>query len=291
MVKLLAELTPAKINLFLRVTGRRGDGYHELDSVFLPISIADGLKLEVRTSEQASVALKAGASGLPAADRNLAVRAARAFMKEFAVAAQVSIELEKNIPIGAGLGGGSSDAAAVLRMMAQLCRIEPDDRLAALALSLGADVPYFLDPKPARIGGIGERITPLAGVPSFSIVIAAPPFEVSTAPVFAALKPENWSGAAPQADIEAICAGRITPALTVNDLSVPAIAMFPEIERLRSMLTELGARASAMTGSGGAVFGIFDNAGDAERAADTMRRRVPETRVFACRTLASAGDI
>ena len=284
MVKLLAELTPAKINLFLRVTGRRGDGYHELDSVFLPISIADGLKLEVRTSEQASVALKAGASGLPAADRNLAVRAARAFMKEFAVAAQVSIELEKNIPIGAGLGGGSSDAGAVLRMLAALCRVSDSERLAAIALKLGADVPFFLNPVAARVRGIGERIEPLGRIPEFRLVIAVPPVEVSTAQVFGALKPEQWSGPASDEDINRILQGRITPALLVNDLAQTAMAKWPVIAHLKALLEASGAQAAAMTGSGGAVFGIFPTAEAAEAAGREVAGRAPQARVFVTKT-------
>jgi len=291
MVKLLAERTPAKINLFLRVTGRRADGYHELDSVLLPVSLADHLKLELRTSDQASIVLRSSVPGLAAGDRNLAVRAAHAFMREFGVTAQVSIELEKNIPIAAGLGGGSSDAGAVLRMLAQLCRVATGDRLARIALSIGADVPFFLDPQPVRVGGIGERITTLAGVPSFPLVIAAPPFEVSTGSIFSVLRPENWSGAAPEADIAGIRDGRISPALAVNDLSFAASAMFPEIARLRSILDELGARAAAMTGSGGAVFGVFHQSDDAECAGAAMRLRAPEARIFACRTLASGGRI
>jgi 4-diphosphocytidyl-2-C-methyl-D-erythritol kinase len=290
MVKLLVERTPAKINVFLRVTGRRADGYHELDSVFLPISLHDRVAVEIRNigaTRSAAVAITCNLAELPDDDRNLAVRAARTFMRDYGVAAEVLVDLEKNIPLGAGLGGGSSDAAAVLRMMAALFRFAADERLARVAVAIGADVPFFLAPRPARIGGIGEKITPLDGVPSFPIVLAVPPFEVATAAVFRALKPENWSGAAPDAHLAALRDGLIEPSIAVNDLAAPACAMFPEIARLRSMLTGLGARAAQMSGSGGAVFGVFASGAEARAAASEVSRRAPEARVLTCDTIAS----
>ncbi len=285
-VKLLAERAPAKINLFLRVTGRRADGYHELDSIFVPISLADRLRLEMRPAREGTVALRCNHRGLASDDGNLAVRAARALMREFGVAAAVSIELEKNIPIGAGLGGGSSDAGTVLRMMAALERIDASERLNRLALELGADVPFFLDPRPARVGGIGERIAPLGRFPSLPLVIAAPPFEVSTTAIFRALEPAGWSGAAPAAMVAAILRGEITAAVAVNDLAGAAALLHPEIARLKAVLQELGARAAQMTGSGGAVFGIFASEGEAERAGVEMRRRAPDARVFTASSMA-----
>ena len=143
MVKLLSELAPAKINLFLRVTARRADGYHELDSIFAPVSLYDRVNLELRLSPNCAVLLRCDHTNLGPDDDNLAVRAARAFMHEFGLIAEVMIDLHKEIPVGAGLGGGSSDAGAVLRMMARLTRIEDPLRLAAIALRLGADVPFF----------------------------------------------------------------------------------------------------------------------------------------------------
>jgi 4-diphosphocytidyl-2-C-methyl-D-erythritol kinase len=293
MVKLLAGRTPAKINLFLRVTGRRADGYHELDSVFLPISMYDRISVEVRDAgagEDASVALRCSAPGLPADQDNLAVRAAHAFMREFAIRAEVLIDLDKHIPAGAGLGGGSSDAAAVLRMMAALRPAGGDgaERMGELAASIGADVPFFLAPAPSRVRGIGERIAPLGDVPALPLVIAVPPFEVATASVFRALEPSGWSGPAPDGDLEALAAGEIRPSLTVNDLAAPATSMFPEISRLRSLLAALGARAAQMSGSGGAVFGVFESAEEARQAASEMRRRAVFARIFACETLTGA---
>ena len=286
-MKIVEEQACAKINLFLRVIGRRADGYHELDSVFLPISIADEIRLEVRRSEETTITLNCDAPAL-ASSRNLATRAARAFMSEFGLAAHVQIDLRKRIPVAAGLGGGSSDAGAVLRMLASAAGIEDADdhrRMHRIALSLGADVPFFLDPRPSRVNGIGELIAPIPGVPRLPIVIVAPPFEVPTAAIFRALRPEGFSGAAPDADIEAIARGEISPALTVNDLATAAVAQFPEIRRLKALLEESGARAAQMSGSGGAVFGVFGSAEDADKAAEKVRKRAPFATTIAATTL------
>jgi 4-diphosphocytidyl-2-C-methyl-D-erythritol kinase len=286
-VTIIEERAYAKINLFLRVTGRRADGYHELDAVFLPISLADEIRLEVRRSDETTITLNCDTPAL-ASSRNLAARAARAFMSEFDLAAQVHIDLRKRIPVAAGLGGGSSDAGAVLRMLASAAGIEDADdrrRMHRIALSLGADVPFFLDPQPSRVNGIGELIAPIPGLQSLPIVIVAPPFEVSTAAIFRALRPEDFSGAAPDGDIEAIMRGEISPAIAVNDLAAAAIAEFPEIRRLKGLLEESGARAAQMSGSGGAVFGVFGSVEDAARAAEKVGKRAPFAAAIAATTL------
>jgi 4-diphosphocytidyl-2-C-methyl-D-erythritol kinase len=283
----------AKINLFLRVTERRADGYHELDSVFLPISLADEIRLEIRAADEPSVTVKCNVAELSRSQQNIAARAARSFMTEFDLIGEVLIDLEKRIPVGAGLGGGSSDAATVLCMMAAAAQLSDDDstsRLRRLALSLGADVPFFLDPRPSHVTGIGERIAPIEGVPSIPIVIAVPPFEVSTAAIFRELQPDGWSGAAPDAHIEAVARGDISPELLVNDLATVAIAQFPEISRLKGLLEDSGARAAQMSGSGGAVFGLFDSTGAAESAAAKIRKRAPFATVIAATTLDDESD-
>jgi 4-diphosphocytidyl-2-C-methyl-D-erythritol kinase len=284
MVKLLSEDAPAKINLYLRVTGRRGDGYHELDSLFVQIELCDRLFTEVCPERERTVSMRCDAPTLPVDEGNLAYRAARDFLNEFKIDAQVLIELRKRIPVGAGLGGGSSDAGAVLRMLAALCRVSDSERLAAIALKLGADVPFFLNPVAARVRGIGERIEPLGRIPEFRLVIAVPPVEVSTAQVFGALKPEQWSGPASDEDINKILHGQITAALLVNDLAQTAMAKWPVIAHLKALLEASGAQAAAMTGSGGAVFGIFSTAEAAEVAAREVAARAPQARVFATMT-------
>ena len=286
----IAERACAKINLFLRVTGRRENGYHELDSIFLPVSFADEVRVEVEPAEEILISLDCNIAALASSQSNLASRAARAFMREFDLTATVRIQLAKNIPVGSGLGGGSSDAGTVLRIMAQMVpeviREEPA-RLHDIALSLGADVPFFLDPHPSRVTGVGERIAPLQAIPQLPLVIAIPPFEVATAAVFRALDPDSWSGPAPDSDIDAILRGEITPAITVNDLAPIAIGQFREIGRLKVLLQDLGARAAQMSGSGGAVFGVFHTLEEAERAAANLQRRAPFATVVSATTLSS----
>ena len=283
MLKLLSEAAPAKINLFLRVLGRRSDGYHELDSIFLPIALCDRVRVELRPSSGRSVTLIGNLGGLPADERNLAVKAAARFMATFEVNAAVLISLDKTIPHGAGLGGGSSDAGAVLRMMAALIRLDSPARLARLAVEIGADVPFFLDPRPARVGGIGELIAPLPTMPPWPMVVAVPPVEVPTAVVFRDLKPAHWSGRASDDDVAALTAGDLTAEFFVNDLAAAAIERFPAIGALQRIIKETGARVTAMSGSGGAVFGLFDSMEHAALAADELRRRDAQLRVFAVR--------
>ena len=293
MVTELTGRACAKINMFLRVTGRRGDGYHELDSVFLPVSLAGEIRVEIRAANEPSVIVNCNLPELARSKNNLAARAARAFMSEFDLSAKVLINLEKHIPVGAGLGGGSSDAATILCMMAAAAQLTDDEsagRLRRLALPLGADVPFFLDPRPSRVTGIGERIAALEGVPRIPIVIAVPPFEVSTAAIFRALEPAGWSGAAPAAHLEALARGKIAPEHLVNDLAAVAIAQFPEILRLKGLLEDSGAHAAQMSGSGGAIFGVFDSTDKAETAATRIRKRAPFATVFAATTLDSECD-
>lgn len=293
MVKLLAERAFAKINLFLRVTGRRADGYHEIDSIFVPVSISDRITIEVRPAAAASITLRCNLASLGDPQINLAARAARAFVDEFKISAHVMIDLEKTTPAGAGLGGGSSDAGTVLRMLTAMTSSmlpEPNDvraRLERVAVGLGADVPFFLNPRPARVTGIGERIEALDKFPTLHLVVAVPPVEVPTAAVFKALRREGWSGAVSAGEIEEIVRGENLGRRLVNDLEGPATQLYPQIAKLKVLLEESGARATSMSGSGGAVFGLFRNAGEAGSGAASVRLKAPEARVFAAKTLGS----
>lgn len=291
MVKIVSEKAPAKINLYLRVVGQRPDGYHELDSVLVPVSLYDELALELRTSAARAVTIRCDRPEIPSDHRNLAARAARSFLDEFGIAGEIFIELRKRIPAGAGLGGGSSDAAAILRALAALFRIDNRERLLKLAVGIGADVPFFVDPRPARIAGIGERVLPLENLPRIDLVIAAPPVEVATAAIFRALKRQQWSGPLDDRGLRNLCAGGLAQALLVNDLEAVAAAQHPEILKLKVILQDSGAQAVAMTGSGGAVFGIFPNPAVAQHGADLVRERDPSAAVFAVHTVASQAEL
>jgi 4-diphosphocytidyl-2-C-methyl-D-erythritol kinase len=179
---------PAKINLWLEVIRKREDGYHDLSTLMLPVGIYDTLELE--SCERAGIHLECSNPGIPADASNLAWRAAEAFFGAVGVGGGVHIRIRKQIPVAAGLGGGSADAAAVLLA---LNRMHGNGlaapRLVALAHALGADVPFFLYQRPALATGIGELLDSVEGLPDYPLVLVKPPLEVSTRWVYQSLKP------------------------------------------------------------------------------------------------------
>lgn len=273
-------LAPAKLNLGLRVVGRRDDGYHLLESLFVPLDLSDRLRIVVQADAQTSiaVALAGQAAEVPAGDGNLAARAARAFLDAAGLAARVQITLDKQIPVGAGLGGGSSDAATVLRSLAQLYANKLSAQaLAAIAVGLGADVPFFLDPRPAWVTGIGERIEPLPEFPPFEVLLVTPSPPLATAEVFrafdAALTPPSPSRRMPalRSGSDWSPSAALLANALVNDLEPIAARLRPGIERVRSELERLGAWAVAMSGSGPTVFGLFRDSEQALAASEEGR--------------------
>lgn len=283
-------LAPAKLNLGLRIVGRRPDGYHELESVFVPIDLADELVLACEDPSDGeapvSLALSGEDGGVPADARNLAVRAARAFLDAAGLRARVRIELTKRIPAAAGLGGGSSDAGAVLRA---LTRRFPGavgaEALETLALRLGADVPYFLDPRPALVGGVGERRAPLPGrLPALAAVLANPGHPVATERVFAAYAAAaTQHGPVGQLAMQLVAAlagaaegvARRLEALVENDLEAAAQAVCPALAPVRAALRAAGALAVGLSGSGGTYYGIFADPSAAAAAQARIRLASP----------------
>jgi 4-diphosphocytidyl-2-C-methyl-D-erythritol kinase len=303
---------PAKVNLGLRVVGRRADGYHLLESLFAPLDLADELRIRVEPGRATAIELRvAGAAdGVPGADENLASRAARQFLTAAGLTARVSIAIEKRIPVGAGLGGGSSDAAAVLRTLAdQFANAISHSRLSEIALELGADVPFFLDPRPAWVTGVGERIAPLDDVPALDLLLVTPAPPLATAAVFrafdAALTPggpgrrmpalHNGPGRILIAAIATDEVGHASEArqelaeLLGNDLTPAASRLHPGIDRVRAELDRLGARAVAMSGSGPTVFGIFASAERAQVARAEGRFETTD-RVLVARTSGASAE-
>jgi 4-diphosphocytidyl-2-C-methyl-D-erythritol kinase len=285
-------VAPAKVNLGLRVLGTRDDGYHLIESLFVPLDLADSLEIEIEPDAggAASVELRVVselAGGVSAGDpvpedeRNLAFRAARGFLHEAGLAARVSIELRKRVPSAAGLGGGSSDAAAVLRALSERfpAALDPG-AVFDLALGLGADVPYFLRPEPALVSGIGERIDPVGGIPELALLLVNPGDSLATSQVYGAwdvlaasltpveagstMRAVSGLRASKGKDERAlaVCLGR----LLVNDLEPAARRICPPIGRLQRELLARGALAAAMSGSGATVFGIFPDEGSARAA-------------------------
>jgi 4-diphosphocytidyl-2-C-methyl-D-erythritol kinase len=315
-LRALSVDAPAKLNLGLRVTGVRSDGYHLLESVFVPLDLCDTLAFEVEPGPAARVALRTegGPAELEAGGRNLASRAAVGFLEAAGLGAEVRIELVKRIPVGAGMGGGSSDAGAVLRALAGCFpdALAPAE-LERLAVSLGADVAYFLDPRPALVRGIGDEIEPLASFPALPVVVATPSPGLATAVVFRAWDSAHPCGPAPDsAALTPSGPNRRMPALPVllaeldppaepgrtllanslpadwlgNDLEPVAAGLAPAVVRLRTEIERAGARAVGMSGSGPTVFGVFDDL-DAARAAAARIDWQPADRVHVGRTAGS----
>jgi 4-diphosphocytidyl-2-C-methyl-D-erythritol kinase len=252
---------PAKLNLFLHVTGRRPDGYHTLESLVVPIDRADFITLSPRDDN--AVTRTHGAAGV-AADDDLAVLAARLVQRECGVARGIAIGIDKRVPMGAGLGGGSSDAATVLLGLNRMWRLGLSrETLMKLALKLGADVPFFVFGEPAFASGVGEKLR-ACSVPATWFVVVAPPIQVSTSDIFAAAELTRDSESA-KMPVFSEGYGR-------NDLQPAAVARFHEIanalDALRSVASEAGTR---MTGSGACVLAAFAN----EQAAQQVLSRLP----------------
>jgi len=240
----LAVPAPAKLNLFLHVTGRRDDGYHLLETLFRFIEFGDTLRF--RTRRDGRIERRDGLPGVPP-DQDLCVRAARLLQSEAGVRLGADISLEKRIPMGGGLGGGSSDAATALIALNRLWELDwPRERLQELALRLGADVPVFVFGRSAFASGIGERLGPVE-LPAAWYLVLVPPVAVPTASVFA--DPELTRNSDP------IKIHRFSAGPGRNDLEPVVCRQHPEVAR---HLEWLRARAPAgVTGSGGCVFAAF----------------------------------
>lgn len=254
---------PAKLNLFLHVVGRRADGYHLLQSVFTLIDRCDRIRVRVR--DDAEIRRVSGLPGV-APEEDLVVRAARLLQEASGARLGADIEVEKVIPLGGGLGGGSSDAATVLLVLDRLWRTGfGPEALGELAPTLGADVPFFLFGQTAWVEGIGERLQPVE-LPERWYVVLVPPVAVPTREIFAAaeltrdteaLKMEDFSAQAP--------AGQVR---FRNDLEAVVIKRFPQVASHLEWLRQHG--DARMTGSGGCVFAQFDSRESAQRVMDRL---------------------
>lgn len=245
-MKLVAEAF-AKVNRSLVVLGKRPDGYHELDTLFQAVGLTDRLTFE----ESDGLTLDVDDPSIPAGPENLVLRAARALGEATGVRPRAAITLEKRIPSGGGLGGGSADAAVTLLGLSALWELDlPLERLARVGGALGSDVPFFLHGGTARGLGRGERIVPLPDLPPQAVVLVMPPFPVSTPAVFRRLEAPAWDGgggAVPDAG----------DAPDRNDLEPAAEALFPALRDVREALQRAGAIRARLSGSGSTVFGLY----------------------------------
>jgi 4-diphosphocytidyl-2-C-methyl-D-erythritol kinase len=273
----------AKVNLGLAVLGRRPDGFHEIRTVLMTVSLHD--RLEIRL-EGRGIALEVDDPTLPSGPENLVFRAADRLLGGLRDPPGVALRLYKKIPAGSGLGGGSSDAAAVLVGIDRLLDLRLDPAiLARHAAALGSDVPYFLTGGAALATGRGADITPLPDPPARELLIVHPGTALSTREVYAqfeepltlAPKPASIPG------FERIPVDIASWVRSGNDLEPHAVRLCPAIGAIRSLLQSAGAEVAAMTGSGSAVFGVFADAGARDRAADEAERSGFGT--FRCHTL------
>lgn len=268
----------AKINLGLRVLYKRPDGYHELRTVFQTISLADEIGMEFRRTRSTRIEIH----GTPSIPDNLVERAARLILEDLQIHADIKFHLKKHIPMGAGLGGGSTDAAAVLLALPALAgkKIAPG-RLAEMAAQLGSDVPFFLYGGRALGLGRGEELYPLPEPKPMPGILIAPPVHSSTAEAYRDLsreltllglqnklgefQKEIWGGLSGSA---------------VNDFEEVVYARHPVLRGLRDRLAQTGARPAVMSGSGSSIFGLFADRAAQEKAFRTLGKELREAKVF-----------
>ncbi|MCF8078996.1 MAG: 4-(cytidine 5'-diphospho)-2-C-methyl-D-erythritol kinase [Desulfobacterales bacterium] len=261
-------LSPAKINLYLEVVGKRPDGYHDIRSLMCPVSLYDTVRIRMGGD---SITLVCDAPGVPADETNLAWRAADVFSdalrRKGRASSGMSIELEKRIPVGGGLGGGSSNAASVLLALNRHWHhpFSPEE-MARLGFRLGADVPFFLLGKPALASGVGERLEPFDGLAARPVLIVAPGFSISTSAVYGALnlaltkcRKRHKNSRFRERKFE-------VPGDLCNDLETVVEPRYPVISSVKKALMDCGAQGALLSGSGSCVFGLFADAAGARRA-------------------------
>jgi len=274
-------LAPAKINLSLKILGSRNDGFHEIETLITPISLFDEIRIN---KGRAGIGIKfqCDDSSVPHGDENLAVRAAKTFFEIAKIEPAISIHLEKKIPHGAGLGGGSSDAASVLLALNELFKTNfPREALAAMAESIGSDVPFFIFQSAASCKGRGEIVVPVKLKRQFSILLLKPAFAVATA----------WAYSRWQASRE-IRRVRYEPQefadqIFVNDLERPVFEKFVFLAALKMwLLSQSEVGAALMSGSGSTIFAVIRENAGADRLAKRAKATLdPELWTCACETI------
>ena len=260
-------LSPAKVNLFLRILRKRPDGYHDLQSLVQPVSLFDEISLSVESGE--GVSLFSSGREMSSGSDNLAVAACRLYLDTASTRKKVSIKVKKNIPLGAGLGGGSSNAAAVLVGLNKILRNFADRDLLRMAASVGADVPFFIRCTSSFVEGAGEKVVVLSDFPLFHYVILFPGKSLSTGEVYDRLElPEQ----PPEGVDPAFLVERFRDGFPLeNDLEEAACGILPDILSFKEIFRSLGARYVLVSGSGSSVFSVFRERGEAEEIYEYLR--------------------
>lgn len=274
-----------KINLGLDVTGKRPDGYHEVRMIMQTVSLYDSIKIGTRRAP--GIGVRTNLPFLPTGPDNLVYRAAKLLMDEFQIEDGISIQLYKKIPVSAGMAGGSSDAAAVLVGVNRMFRLGLSKRkLMERGVKLGADIPYCIMRGTALAEGIGEQLTALPAMPECSILLAKPPFSVSTKFVYGNLKAESLPfhpdidgmlDSLENQDLDGVCS------CMGNVLETVTVPAYPQIRSIKERMREMGAEAALMSGSGPTVFGVFKEREAAEAAGDRIRSEGLARQVYTVR--------
>ena len=270
----MQQAAPAKINLGLHVLHKRPDGYHDIETILIRIPWTD--TISVRPAEE--ITMDCTDPSLPTDDRNLCMEAAHRLLRNAPEERGAHLHLAKHVPAGAGLGGGSSDAAATLQLLAELWDLElSSEQLQAVAAELGSDVPFFMGEGAAYASGRGEQLEPLRvqgrsyRLP-YALVVAVPPVHVSTPEAYGWVEPH----AADRPDLRSVVASNDLARWRrelANDFEEPVLARHPSIRAVREQLVAAGAGYAALSGSGAAVFGVFEEAEAAEVAARACKER------------------
>ena len=287
------HIAPAKINLALHVTRRREDGYHDLESLVVFADLADEIEAVPASADSLTI-VGPFSPGLGAGEANLVSRAVAAFRARWpeAVPTGLALRLTKNLPVAAGIGGGSADAAAALRLMAsQSTQAIAVSELSDLAARLGADVPACLVSAPLLARGVGELLETLPEFPALHIVLVNPMVPLATADVFRRLRAhDNYPLPALPSPLTRPAQLGLWLAETRNDLQPPAVKLVPVIGEIVDYLAAAqGCMLARMSGSGATVFGLFGSAGQAHQAAQLMRAQNPEHWVAAAPLLVPGG--
>jgi 4-diphosphocytidyl-2-C-methyl-D-erythritol kinase len=288
-----SRFAPAKVNLFLHVGDKRADGYHNLLSLVVFADVGD--RVNLAPADRLTLKLTGAFPDTGPADGNLVLKAARALdawaAKHGHKTKPVELTLEKNLPVASGIGGGSSDAAATLLMLAAHWGLPiAVDELQALGLQLGADVPVCLRAAPTLVSGVGEELAPVDALPPFALVLVNPRVEVPTAQVFKALEVRSGAHAPPLRRFNGTRDFAMYLDQTINDLAAPAKTIAPVIMRAESALAATdGCLVARMSGSGATCFGLYETKPVADAAADAIARKHPEWWVKAAAGFSTPG--
>lgn len=259
--------SPAKINLFLHVIGKRPNGYHDIHSLMCGLTLYDTLTLDFEASKTTVVCTH---PAVPEDETNIAYRAAECFFDALGHSGGVCIDIEKHIPVAAGLGGGSSNAASVLSGLNTHYGHPFSNRdLTSLALTLGADVPFFIHQRPALATGVGEKLEFFKGIQPYPVVLIRPEIQVSTADVYNNL---NLGLTNCEQKLKSFPLNRGFNPLhhLCNDLETVTVSWYPEISDIKGALLDQGALGSLMSGSGPTVFGIYSDSDLANKGYETL---------------------